>query len=284
MDHRKRLYCKGVSGDGKLLEIGAGYNPVFSKAERPNYFVLDHASTRELAAKYQGEPLFKRIETVDFVWCSGLLHEAVPAIHHGTFEGIIASHVLEHIPDPLSFLRSMEILLAPHGTLMLAMPDKRFIFDFFKPVTVTSDYLYTYYQKRVRHTKKAAFDSAALQVSGNGQITWGPQTHIKAAFFHKLEDAMARFEGHQEAADGPHSDLHATVYTPASFDLIMLELRYLGFIGLEAFEPQPALGCEFYRFMRRASEVLNPATINERRLELMKKMVVELSEQASLLV
>ena len=280
MDPRQELYSKGIGREGKLLEIVAGYNPVFSKSDRTNYFVLDHATTEELAAKNDGNPLLRRIETVDFVWRDGPLHEAVPPEHHGTFDGIIASHVLEHIPDPISFL-TIELLLSPQGIVMLAMPEKRYIFDFFKPVTVTSDYLYAFEQKRTRHTKKSAFDSAALQVSGNGDITWHPAASIVPRFFDSLEDALARFNAHQESADAPYSDYHATVYTPASFDLNMLELAYLGFLHLEAFEPQPPSGCEFYRFMRRSER--KSSDINAERLALMKKMIVELSEQASLL-
>jgi predicted SAM-dependent methyltransferase len=46
-----------------------------------------------------------------------------------TLNFIVASHVLEHLPFPLAALESWYGLLAPGGTLLLRIPDKRFTFD-----------------------------------------------------------------------------------------------------------------------------------------------------------
>ena len=41
---------------------------------------------------------------------SGSLDEAVPSELHGTFDACIASHVFEHIPDPIGLLGSLEFV------------------------------------------------------------------------------------------------------------------------------------------------------------------------------
>lgn len=42
---------------------------------------------------------------------------------------VIASHVLEHMPFPLTALRAWYQVLAPGGALLLKIPDKRYTFD-----------------------------------------------------------------------------------------------------------------------------------------------------------
>ncbi len=46
-----------------------------------------------------------------------------------TFDFIIANHVIEHMEDPIRFLKSVAGALAPAGRALIAAPDKRFTFD-----------------------------------------------------------------------------------------------------------------------------------------------------------
>lgn len=39
------------------------------------------------------------------------------------FDAILAQHVLEHVPEPVSFLESAREMLTPHGKLVLAVPN-----------------------------------------------------------------------------------------------------------------------------------------------------------------
>lgn len=55
-------------------------------------------------------------------------------VFHGTIEGLAASgrvfdnitlfHVLEHVPDPRSLLKTCHSLLSPHGVLVIAVPNE----------------------------------------------------------------------------------------------------------------------------------------------------------------
>jgi 2-polyprenyl-3-methyl-5-hydroxy-6-metoxy-1,4-benzoquinol methylase len=139
----------------KILEIGAGFAPIVPKSRRNNVCTLDHASQEDLRKKYFNFGVdTDNIDFVDFIWHSCQVQDCVPQELHGTFDAIVASHVFEHLPNPISFLKSMAILLRDGGYLPLAIPDKRFMFDFLKQLTVTADMIEAYEAKRSRRTRK----------------------------------------------------------------------------------------------------------------------------------
>ena len=87
-------------------KLGPSHNPVAPKAAGWQSFVLDHATQADLKEIYREHGVaLDRIEPVDFVWAGGAIHDAVPATQHSTFDACIASHVLEHLPDPLASSR-----------------------------------------------------------------------------------------------------------------------------------------------------------------------------------
>ena len=145
--------------------------------------IVDHASQAELVAKYAGGAVeTDRIEPVDVVWAGGPLHEAVPVERHGSYAALIACHVVEHLPDLVGFLRSAQRLLDPDlGTLLLAVPDKRLCFDFFRPPSTTGQFIAAHRAGQVRHTPRAMFDHVAYSATDGGRAGWGQQQLIGIA-------------------------------------------------------------------------------------------------------
>ena len=95
---------------------------------------------------------------MDFVWTSGPMADAVPSDLHGTFGAFIASHVIEHTTDFIGFLDAAATLLAPDGVVILAVPDKRYCFDYFRPLTTTGKVLDAH-AARVAATRAASYSS-----------------------------------------------------------------------------------------------------------------------------
>ena len=83
---------------------------------------------------------------------------------HGTFDAFIASHVIEHTPDLIDFLQTSEILLKSSGVVVLAIPDKRYCFDYFQPLTTPGQVLAAHAEGRSRHTRRTAFDHVASEL------------------------------------------------------------------------------------------------------------------------
>lgn len=58
----------------------------------------------------------------------------------------------------MGFLRECTVLLAPHGTLSPAIPDKRYCFDHFRPHSTTGEALQAWLERRTRHPPGLVFD------------------------------------------------------------------------------------------------------------------------------
>jgi SAM-dependent methyltransferase len=232
-----------LSGHG--LEIGPGYNPLLPKAEGFDVETADYTDADGLRMKYRGNPHVDpaRIEPVDHVLENGRsLAEAVG--RPGTFAYIVASHVIEHTPDMLGFLRSCEALLAPGGVLLLAVPDKRHCFDVLQPLTSTGAVLQAHLDGRTRPTPGAVFDDVAYNAVRGGAIGWTPADTGPLAFFASLEAAAAAYESAQRLPG--YVDVHVQRFVPSSFRLIMRDLHAIGAIGLREARFHDSVGNEFY--------------------------------------
>ncbi len=271
----------GLDRSARIIEIGPSYNPIAPKADGWNTRTLDHTTRASLIEKYAGQPAVDaaRIEDVDFVWTSGSVADAVPSELHGTFDAFIASHVIEHTTDVVGFLDAAARLLSPAGRVILAVPDKRYCFDYFRPLTTTGDALEARAARRSRHAPRTVFNHLAYVVKNAGAGAWGqtPVQEFDFEFFHSLEDAAAAFQDLSEALDPPYVDSHAWQFTPESFELLLLELARLGHTDWRVERITPPTGCEFHVWLRRggmaAAAALSPTQLAARRLALLNSML-----------
>jgi hypothetical protein len=137
---REEKVFRNLNNKGLGLEIGPSHNPMAPKKKGFNVHILDHASTSELRTKYQGHGVnLDNIEEVDFVWHGEVFQELIGKT--GCYDWIIASHVIEHTPNLISFLQQCEVLLKADGILSLVIPDKRYCFDYFSTTSTTGHVL-----------------------------------------------------------------------------------------------------------------------------------------------
>lgn len=238
---------------GLGLEIGPSHNPIAPKKKGFNVHILDHVSAAELRRKYQGHGLnLDNIEEVDYIWHG----EPYPSLIGNTkcYDWIIASHLIEHVPDLISFLQQCEALLKPSGILSLVVPDKRYCFDYFSPSSSTGNVLDAYAEKRVRPSHGQIFDHFANASMRDGNGAWengraGEATEL----MHPFADAEAQWARSVSTTD--YIDTHCWKFTPASFRLLVSDLLNLGLINLEIKAEFDTSGCEFYMSLGKKSDV-----------------------------
>ena len=270
----------------RLIEIGASYNPIVPKRDGWRTTVVDHADRETLVKKYHGEgdrlgvvgwsP--EIIEEVDVVWSDGPLLDAFPETLHGSFDGAIASHVGEHVPDLVGFLQAMGVLLKPTGTFFLALPDRRLCFDFFQSITTTGNVLDGMGQSR--HSRGTIYDHSARYTRCNGLDTWF--TGGRGGTFslaHTIGDVRGVLD---QNPTGEYVDCHKWRFTPASFEQIILDLNLLRLIPWTVARIERQEGIEFFVWLERG-EIEPTAEIEQWRLQLLQETVMETKEQIALI-
>lgn len=229
---------------GYGLEIGPSFGPLVRKSSGATVEIVDYADAETLRNHYKGNKSVNigNIEEVDYVVQRGSILEAIGKSNY--YDYIVASHVIEHTPDMLGFLKDCERLLKGNGVLLLAVPDKRHCFDIFQPLTSTGSILQAHLDGRTRPTPGAIFDDRAYNAVRNGKIGWPIGASGELEFYTGLNDAKASFESAQRTAE--YTDVHSWRFVPSSFRLIINDLHQIGEISLREDRFFDSVGNEFY--------------------------------------
>jgi hypothetical protein len=283
MDRLTRLRA-GATQATRILEVGPSHAPAAARADGWRTETVDHTDTESLRAKYAAMGVdTSRIEGVDHVWQGGSLAECIPADRHASYDLLIASHVVEHLPDLVGLMLSAQSLLSPAGAISFAVPDKRYCFDFFKPITTTGDLLAAHAAAKLPtggiHSRRSAWNHLAYSVTVDNAIAWGQHPVSTPRFIHNFQDAEQAMAAWRDDGSQPYADYHAWQFTPSSFALIILELGMIGAIDWHIAEQTEAEGCEFFALLRRGAERPDPAALQLRRMDLLRGTMREMAEQ-----
>jgi SAM-dependent methyltransferase len=103
-------------------EIGALNKPLVRQAEGEILYV-DYADTDHLKRHYSADQSvdIDAIVEVDAIWGERTLADCLGG---RTVDYVVASHVIEHTPDLITWLEEIRSILRPGGTLRLAVPDR----------------------------------------------------------------------------------------------------------------------------------------------------------------
>lgn len=124
---RREFAHRYISGSG--LEIGALNRPL-DVPDDARVSQVDRMSVADLRRHY---PEMEQLDLpeVDIVDDG----ETLATVADGSQDFIIANHFLEHTGDPIGTIGNHLSKLKPGGVLFYAVPDKRYSFDFRRPIT-----------------------------------------------------------------------------------------------------------------------------------------------------
>jgi SAM-dependent methyltransferase len=114
---------------GRGIEIGALHNP--QKVAAAVHVVYVDMLGREGLIDKNPEIPVGTIKSPDIVADA----EDLGVIPDGSMDFVIASHILEHVPNPIKAIKEFYRVLKAGGILYVAVPDKRYTFDRERPVT-----------------------------------------------------------------------------------------------------------------------------------------------------
>ena len=279
---RRRIGALVDLARGRGLEIGPLSSAV---AQRPEYDVryVDAWSQGNLRAHYAHDSnvVGEDIPEMDFVLIQPdrTLSLAEAVSRDAPYSWVVASHVIEHVPDVIGWLGDIASVLADDGELVLAIPDRRFCFDARRQATSVGQMIHAHDLESTVPSVRAVFDHFREAVSVTSASLWRGATIDETARIHGLEQTLELTE---QARSGQYIDCHVWTFTPESFCAQVRELGRLGMTDLVLHHLVPTAPdeLEFYAVLRRLPRGLDRVE-TQARVETMGAAVAALASAES---
>ncbi|WP_068877438.1 MULTISPECIES: bifunctional 2-polyprenyl-6-hydroxyphenol methylase/3-demethylubiquinol 3-O-methyltransferase UbiG [unclassified Phenylobacterium] len=232
------------------LEIGPLDRPMVARAIGPVEYV-DRASREALVAAYDGHDVDRaRIPEIDHVWGEQSLLDCVGGAR--AYDYVLASHVIEHIPDVFGWLGEIASVLADGGLAVFFVPDKRYTFDARRPVSTAGEFVDAHLRRLRRPDARQVFN----HVYDTRDLKAPPldEAALTERAWQGLD--LARRTGAE------YLDAHCWVFTPHSLvDALDLASR-LDLLPFELAHTEQGAD-EFLVALRRLPEAMPPAARRE---------------------
>ena len=235
------------------LELGPLDRPVVRKSDGKIIYA-DHLDEDALKRIYHNDPAVDCSNLhVDVV----LGEKSLSQLFRPPFllDYVIASHVIEHVPDMIGWLEDISRILRPGGQFKLAIPDRRFTFDFLRRESSLADIISAYATKATVPQPREVLDFYLNVAEVDLVSAWQGTLDRKKLHVGKRHTALAL--ARQVAQNGNYLEIHCWVFTPKSFALLMADLSLLGlnkFLCTMFVDTQPHT-LEFFVSMQPSQDV-----------------------------
>lgn len=239
---------------GLGLEIGPLYDPVVHRGEADIRYVDVHPG-EALKAYYSAHPGVPVDEIVDpdyvLIGPDGPRRLAQACGPADRFAWVIASHVIEHVPDLLGWLEEVAEVLDDDGRLVLAVPDRRYSFDAARPATSVGQVLLAHRHGDQTPSVRAVYDHFSKAVNTTAAEAWDGALPTSEDRIHGLDYVQEQLR--LTVDEGVYVDCHVWLFTPQSFVDQLAELMSMDLIEfvVEQVMPTAAGELEFYAVLRR---------------------------------
>lgn len=266
--HRRILRDHIDLSQGRGLEIGPLAKPIALRGSSAVAYV-DVTDRDGLLAHYahDGSVDPDAVPEIDY-WLAGedgSTATLAEAVREGApFDWVLASHVVEHVPDVVGWLRDVGDVLADDGSVFLVVPDRRFCFDARRAPTTVGMALQAYELTDRIPSVRAVYDHFRKAVDIDADEAWrgevvGPERTIHP--FSDVLDQIARVRS------GAYVDVHVWTFTPGWFVELIEDLGRLGLIDLTIRDILPTAPnqLEFYVVLDRISRGAAPEGVEAER-------------------
>jgi hypothetical protein len=234
----------------KGLELGPLHNPVVRRSDGDIRY-LDHVDTDTLRSRYRTHAGFDIDAIVPIDYASGDRTISETVGEDAPFDYVIASHVIEHVPDLVSWLHDVRSVLVDGGVLSLAIPDHRRCFDVMRSPTIAADVVQAYLDKAIVPSPRHVFDHYSSAVAWKGAIAWGEDAPLDE-LVRVHSDAEALEQARIAEAGDTYIDVHCWVFTPRSFCRVMAALQRVQLVPFSVESCSESIGGEFFARLRAA--------------------------------
>ena len=233
---REKLLKRIQPATQRGLEIGPLDRPIVSMQEGHVRYV-DFATTDELRLQRANDPTvqLENLAPVHYVWGDKTLREAIGSDEE--FDYVVASHVIEHVPDLVGWLKEIAQVLKPKGVVAFIVPDKRYTFDRLRPETQVAELVDSFLSRRRKPSFRQIFEHYAFHTRVDASQAHAGQ--ILDSNLIRVHDNSYALKICEDAAQtGKYVDSHCWVFTPSSFLGLLrtlIEMELLNFRVVEFF-------------------------------------------------
>jgi SAM-dependent methyltransferase len=208
----------------EVLEVGAFDSPTFRGPKAPTVRYLDRFSRDDLAARYPRHPNVAAAVSVDYVVTDKRFADSIS----DRFDLVVANHVIEHVPDPITWLGQLAQITRPDGHLLLSIPDRRFTFDYLRREATVVDWLRARHDDLEWPSVWQIVDSRYYYrpLKRDDFLNGAPPPAKLARGRVDLSAALAQAEA--ASAGSSYAGVHCFAYTASTFAALITELQETG--------------------------------------------------------
>lgn len=252
---RVQVLTAGLPLQGVGLEIAPFFRPTLLKRDY-NIYYTDYTTAAELVRKHAHLPIAQEIKEntveIDFLWQPGRPLDI--CVQKRQFDYVIASHVIEHVPNVIGWIRQIFSVLRTGGVLSLAVPDKRYTFDYYRSETQLHEMIDLWIRNQSIPSPAQIFD----MLTNERELSYDNSGHVIGGI---PCEALPRHYTDQQALEyaisthktGEYIDIHCSVFTPEGMKRLFLKINDLGILNISVSDPI-SIGGEFFIQLRKEGE------------------------------
>lgn len=234
VDRRRRyLFSRFKLAGRKVLELGALDMPTFEPHEA-NVDYMDYYSDdefREMAARGGLSRPLENLVSVSHVVKDKYFASRVL----DRYDLVIAAHVIEHIPDPITWLSELSELLTPEGCIFLAIPDRRFTLDYLRRESTAVDLVHNFHAGLTSPDLYTVTDFLYFKRNIRGHEVWRTPEVVEERIAEASMTLPAAFAQAERAlaSGSEHANVHCSVFSHPTFAELWRGVAQTGIVDLE---------------------------------------------------
>jgi len=215
---------------------------------------LDVFERDQVLKNYEGHPQVDpdKIPEIHFALFDGERVRSIPEAvgDEPAFDWVMASHVIEHVPDVIGWLKQIAEVTVDGGRLVLVVPDRRYCFDVHRPGTTVGQMLQAHELGETVPSVRAVYDYKRGHAYTKAPDIWRGEPPGYETRVFSLETVL---EEVKKARAGEYVDAHVWPLTPGALLEQLIELREIGMSEwmVQACTPTKRDENEFFMVLRR---------------------------------
>lgn len=163
----------------------------------------------------------------------------------------------------------------------MVLPDKRFCFDYFRPLSTTGDFLRAFIEGARQPSPWQIFEQKSLGAAfwvNQSQFVFGRKMSDDPAAVHPTGNLEFEFSElmRRLTSDSEHyEDTHCWTFTPSSFELILNDINQVCLTKLKVDEIKSFEEGEFVAHLRKTENILSSEEFINRRKKLLSDIISE---------